>query len=125
MPREEIRGNLGTHIHGCDLCQAVCPRNQKIIQNASRKDPFIQVLKELFDLEKLLILEEDYYQDVVYPIMHNYIRDMDIFRRNAAIALGNTGDPKYIPALEKAALSKNQQMREAALWAIDKISRQE
>ncbi len=125
IPGEEIRAQLGTHIHGCDLCQVACPRNRKILKNASRKDKLAEVLKEKFDLEKLLILDEEYYQDVIYPIMYNYIRDMDIFRRNAAIALGNTGNPKYLPALEKAALSDNQQVREAALWAIQRIREQE
>ncbi len=122
IPPEEIRGALGTHLHGCDVCQAACPRNQKVLKNARRKDKLVEELKDEFDLEKLLVLEEDYYQDVVYPVMYNYIRDLDIFRRNAAIAMGNSGERRYIPALEKALESDNEQVREAAAWALRQLN---
>jgi epoxyqueuosine reductase len=46
---------------------------------------------------------------------------MDIFRRNAAVALGNTGDPSHIPALKKALENKNQSVVEAAQWAIERL----
>ena len=46
---------------------------------------------------------------------------MDIFRRNAAIALGNSKDPSHIPALKKALESSCGGVREAAQWAIEKL----
>jgi len=54
--------------------------------------------------------------------MYNYIHDMDTFRRNAAIALGNTGDPSHIPALKKALENENPLVQDAAQWAIDQLS---
>jgi len=119
---DELREGIGTKIHGCDICQLACPRNKKVLAKAARKDMFLEELKKDFDLEQILLLDEKYYQDVVYPIMYNYIHDMDTFRRNAAIALGNTGDPSHIPALKKALENENPLVQDAAQWAIDQLS---
>jgi len=120
-PNPELHEKLGTKIHGCDECQLACPRNKKVLEKASRKDWFLEELKRDFDLERILLLDGDYYEDVVRPIMYNYIQDMDVFRRNAAIALGNTGDPSHIPALEKAMENKNPLVVEAVQWSIKKL----
>lgn len=117
-----LRDALEERIHGCDVCQEVCPRNRAVMKRASRKDPFIEQLRHDFDLEKILLLDDDYYRDVVYPIMYNYITDMNVFRRNAAIALGNSGDAAHIPALEHAITAyPDGIVAEAAQWAIDKL----
>jgi len=120
-PNPALFEKLGTKIHGCDECQLACPKNKKVIEKMSRKDWFLEELKSDFDLEKILLMKDDYYQDVVRPIMYNYIQDMDIFRRNAAVALGNTGDPSHIPALRMAMEDNNPSVVEAAQWAIDKL----
>ena len=72
-------------------------------------------------LERILFLDQDYYERFVRPIMFNYIKDLDLFRRNAAIAMGNSGEARYLPALEAAAQQGTPTVREAALWAIDQI----
>jgi epoxyqueuosine reductase len=41
--------------------------------------------------------------------------------RNAAIALGNSGDPNALPALRTALSDPEPLVREAAAWAIDQI----
>ncbi|MGI6204651.1 MAG: epoxyqueuosine reductase [Anaerovoracaceae bacterium] len=114
---------LGVHIHGCDECQVACPKNSAALKRAAWKDPLLEKLKDKFDLEKILFLDDDYYEEVVYPIMYNYIRDMDIFRRNAAIAMGNSGNAGYLPALKKAAEIYDGGVTEAAEWAIEKLEK--
>lgn len=69
-----------------------------------------------------LELDEGYYEAVVRPIMYNYIKDADIFRRNAAIALGNSGDPAHLPALRRALDATDREpVRKAIAWAIRRL----
>jgi len=120
----ELRDGIGVNIHGCDNCQKSCPRNKKILKKAARKDPFLEELKKEFDLENILYMEEndEFYKDVIYPIMNTYNLHIDLFRRNAAIALGNKNNPAHLPALKHAAKSENPIVREAAEWAINKLA---
>ena len=120
--QEEIWAEMGERIHGCDVCQVVCPRNHDVLANAKAKDPFLELLSEEFDLEKILLLDDEYYEQVVRPIMYNYIKDLDIFRRNAAVALGNSGDPAHLTALREAQTSTdNPDVLKAIDWAIAKL----
>ena len=41
--------------------------------------------------------------------------------RNAAVVLGNVGDTRALPALEKALQDEEEVVREAAQWAIERI----
>jgi epoxyqueuosine reductase len=41
--------------------------------------------------------------------------------RNAALVLGNRGDPAALPALRRALDDAEPLVREAAQWAIDRI----
>ncbi|MBP1764803.1 MAG: hypothetical protein H6Q65_1861 [Firmicutes bacterium] len=118
---EEIRKANGTRIHGCDICQEVCPRNKKTLANATRTDPFLELLEKEFDLEKVLLMDDAYYHRVIHPIMYNYIRNQEIFQRNAAIALGNTRDERHVPALATALEQCKPIVREYAAWALGYI----
>lgn len=118
---EELRPSAGCHVYGCDICQEVCPRNQKALNKPTHPDPFLEMLENEFDLEKMLLNDPEHYERVIRPLMFNYIRDPKMFQRNAAFALGNSGDPSHIPALEQAMQSDDPMVQEAAAWAIDRI----
>jgi len=119
---EDLRDSIGCHIHGCDICQLVCPRNKEALTKPKRPDPFLEELAKIFDLEKLLVLDQEYYEQCVYPIMYNYIKDLEIFKRNAAIALGNSGDKKHLDALRQGyEKSNDSDTREIISWAIGKL----
>ena len=48
---------------------------------------------------------------------------MEVFRRNAAVALGNSGDMSHLPALEKALeATEDEVTRDTIAWAIEKLS---
>jgi epoxyqueuosine reductase len=42
-------------------------------------------------------------------------------RRNVAVAMGNSGQPKFLPALEKLAQDEDASVAEHARWAISKL----
>ena len=46
------------------------------------------------------------------------------YLRNAAVALGNSGDPRAIPALRQALEDSEPMVREHAAWAIQQIEKQ-
>ena len=117
----DIRDKMGLRIHGCDVCQEVCPRNKAVLSKACVKDNFLELTAEKFDLAKVLNMDDEYYEEVVWPIMYNYIRGIRYFRRNAAIAIGNSRDEKYVPDLITAAQDSDPLIREYAVWALGKI----
>lgn len=118
---EELRPLMGSKIHGCDICQEVCPKNYSKMKISFPKDAFLELLKANIDLERILLMDDEYYNKWIYPIMYNYIPDKRYFQRNAAVAIGNTKDPKYIPALQKAMEIDDELIRLHAAWALGQI----
>ena len=117
----EIREKMGTWIHGCDICQEVCPRNQRRLKAKLPQNEFLTKVAQDFELTKLLNLSDEFYTKRVQPLMYNYIRDKKYFQRNAAIALGNMGDSAFIPDLARAMEDSEGLVRGYAAWALGKI----
>ncbi|HKB15818.1 MAG TPA: HEAT repeat domain-containing protein, partial [Planctomycetota bacterium] len=46
-------------------------------------------------------------------------------RRNAAVVLGNLGDPAARPSLERAAADRDPLVREHAAWALRRLGRRD
>ena len=112
---------MRTWIHGCDVCQEVCPRNQKRLKTILPPNAFLERIADDFDLAKVLEMPEGFYDKRVQPVMYNFIKEKKYFQRNAAIAMGNTGDPGYIPALAKAMQDREELVRGYAAWALGRI----
>ena len=117
----EIREKMGTWIHGCDICQEVCPRNQRRLKAKLPQNEFLAKVAQDFELTKLLNLSDEFYTKRVQPLMYNYIREKKYFQRNAAIALGNMGDTAFIPDLAQAMQDSEEMVRGYAAWALGKI----
>jgi epoxyqueuosine reductase len=120
----ELRPQLGTRIHGCDACQEACPRNAAVLKNNKSRphDALLSLLAKELSLEKLLHMPDGYYRTQVRPVMYNYIRDPRLFQRNAAIAMGNSGDQRYIPELQKEQDNPCDFIREHVNWALERLT---
>ena len=44
-------------------------------------------------------------------------------RRNAAVAMGNSGDEKFLPELERMAQDQDETVAEHARWALERLKR--
>jgi epoxyqueuosine reductase len=122
IPRE-IRPLLQQRIHGCDACQEACPRNQRTLNaNAKRShDALLDLLAHELTLDQLLHMPEGYYESRVRPVMYNYIRDTRYFQRNAAVAIGNTHDPHYLPDLAIELDNPDAMIRSHVVWALGQL----
>lgn len=100
--KPEIREKMGTKVHGCDICQEVCPRNQTRLTAKLSDDEFLVKVAQDFSLSQMLTMTDEFYATRIQPLMYNYIKEKKYFQRNAAIALGNLGDPAFVPDLAVA-----------------------
>ena len=116
-----IRRAMGSRVHGCDACQEACPRNAAKLAASLPPDPFLEQLADRFSLTGLLELDERFQAQCVQPIMYNYLSEKKYFQRNAAIALGNGGDPEHVPALDQAMAGPEPLVRGHAAWALGRI----
>jgi len=117
----EIREKMDTKVHGCDICQEACPRNSARLKAKLPEDPYLLMLAKEFTLPKMLEMSDRFFEKRVRPVMYNYIQDRKYFRRNAAIALGNTEDPKHIPLLDRTMKDPEELVRGYTAWALGRI----
>ena len=118
----EIREKMGTLIHGCDICQEICPRNKKRLKAILPQDEYLVSIADDFELTKLLNMSDEFYVKRVQPLLVHYPADeKKYYQRNAAIALGNMGDPAFIPDLAKAMEDPEALVRGYTAWALGKL----
>lgn len=117
---EDLRSLMGIQVYGCDVCQRVCPQNQNALPgNHTDFDPTLG-LGPNPDLEMLLNLSAEEFRTKVGPTAIGWIR-RSRFRRNAAVALGNSKDLSAIPILEKHREDSDLLVREHVLWALRQL----
>jgi epoxyqueuosine reductase len=117
---QAAREMVGEWVFGCDVCQQVCPYNQR---PEAGGEPLLRLPPERreLDLAGLLALGRDGWVErfQVSPMKR---AKLDGLRRNAAVAMGNRGDPAYVPALSAALAGAPPGVRRHAAWALGRIA---
>ncbi|MGE0328031.1 MAG: tRNA epoxyqueuosine(34) reductase QueG [Polyangiaceae bacterium] len=120
IPRE-LRAPIGTRVFGCDVCQAVCPFNSPSARARAGCAPELASSREGLSLIGLLELGASRYRSVVRRTALRRVSRVQL-ARNAAVALGNLGDPQHTDALFRAALGHSSVLvREHAAWALGRL----
>jgi len=119
----DLREPMGVWMYGCDHCQDVCPRNQAWLAQELPMNEKVCARAADFDLTKLLHMDAAYFETRIWPHMF-YTPPSDRWRwqMNAARAMGNTLDRRYVPDLIRA-LQENddERVRTLAAWALDRL----
>lgn len=116
----EFRKPMGNRIYGCDDCLAVCPWN-KFASLASELK--LRARPELVAprLADLVALDDAGFRALFTgsPIKRiGHAR----FLRNVLIAIGNSGDPAFLPAVWERLVDPAPLIRGAAIWALAQLA---
>jgi epoxyqueuosine reductase len=117
---EEYRAELDAQVYGCDICQDVCPWNRGIekrragVAPSADAEPHVSLVEWLEAAGDELV---DRYDRLFVPK-----NDARYLRRNALVALGNTGGPEHRAAVEPFLADPDPLLREHAEWALARIA---
>ena len=116
---EELRAGIGRQVFGCDICQDVCPWNREA--PVSSLTEFI-ARPELVnpELEWLARMSIDEFREIFRgsPVKRARLNGL---RRNVAIAMGNSGDERFVAVLEELSCDGDPMVSEHARWALQRL----
>jgi epoxyqueuosine reductase len=116
---EEYRAELDAQVYGCDICQDVCPWNRGIEKRRvghnvpDDAEPHVR-LADWLQEEDALLTER-------YDRLYVPNNDARYLRRNALVALGNSGGPDDLTLAEPYLSDADELLREQAHWTVSRI----
>lgn len=118
---ETLREAVGERVFGCDVCQEVCPWNERFA-TAPVEGPLAPRAENVAP-DPVSLLELD------AAAFHSRFGDSAVaraghrgLRRNAAVAAGNRGDARDRDALARAAAEEGDELvRSHARWALGRV----
>jgi len=118
---ESLREGMGRHVFGCDICQDVCPWNRKAPATA---------LPEFQPRDGLVNPALDWLAEMTPEEFQKTFRGSPIrrakrsgLRRNAVVAMGNSGNRRFIPVLQKLTADEDCVVADHAIWALNEFDR--
>ncbi len=119
---EDLRGEIGQHVFGCDICQDVCPWNNKSGNAPATSLSEFQPQAATFhpDLKTLAQMDIETYRKAFRgsPVKRTKYSGL---RRNVAIAMGNSGNQEFTVDLERLAEDPDSTVADHAQWALRKL----
>jgi epoxyqueuosine reductase len=117
---EDMRGGIGRHVFGCDICQDVCPWNRKApATSAVEFQPRDGLVNPA--LEWLAQMNAEEFRETFRASPIRRAKRSGV-RRNAVIAMGNSGNRKFLPVLEELETDDDPVVAESAQWAVARLS---
>ena len=117
---KDLREGMGDWIYGCDVCQDVCPWNEK--QAIPTDEPAFQSRpgSDRPDLHGILGMDQAAFSERFSksPIKRTKRRGL---LRNAAVAVGNTGGRSDVPVLKRSLSDVEPLVRSHSAWALGRI----
>jgi epoxyqueuosine reductase len=120
----DLRGAIGNRVFGCDICQEVCPWNRDVAAGSSgllelgrpvSPDTLRAWAIELLDMEPGEFRARYRGTALARP-------GRDGLLRNLCVGLGNSGDARAVPILQRCAAEESELVQEHARWALGRLS---
>ncbi len=116
---EDLRAGMGHHVFGCDVCQDVCPWNRKApVSTAPEFESRPGLVNPALAWIAEMSAEEFRSAFRGSPIRRAKRAGL---RRNAAIAMGNSGNQQFLPLLEQMSADEDESVSESAQWASSRL----
>jgi len=118
---DDLRPLLGEWVFGCDICQQVCPWNQRFGKHDQLDQAFLprQEIQHPELTEELQLSQEEFSRKFRgSPLKRSKRRG---YLRNIAVALGNQAREDAVPVLQRALRDPEPLIREHAAWALGEI----
>jgi epoxyqueuosine reductase len=116
---EDLRAGMGRHIFGCDICQDVCPWNRKAPASSA---PDFQPRSGLVNpaLAWIAEMSAEEFREVFRGSSIRRTKRSGL-RRNAVIAMGNSGHRDFLPLLDQLAADEDSSVADSARWAKSRL----
>ncbi len=111
-----LRSGMGRNVFGCDICQDVCPWNRKApVTSAAEFEPREGLVNPA--LGWLAEMQPEEFRTIFRgsPVRRAKLSGL---RRNAVIAMGNSGDKKFLPTLKRLCQDSDPVVAKHARWAV-------
>ena len=119
----ELRSQIGDWIFGCDICQQVCPWNQRFASQATADIPG-SAIKEVDLVSELSLSPQEFTHK--YKGRPQKRAKRRGYLRNVAVALGNSNSSRAVPPLVRALHSDPDHLvRGHAAWSLGMIGGQQ
>jgi len=116
---EEFREAMGRQVFGCDICQDVCPWN--------RRAP-VAVKEGMLTRQEMVNPALEWLAGMDSAEFRRWFKGSPVERtrkkrlhRNVAIAMGNSGEARFVPQLEVWSGGEDEVLAESARWALGRI----